>query len=46
MKDDLSQETHGWKMKDDLSQEIHGNVIFSLNVLKRWSFQQKKRTGI
>ena len=28
------------KMKDDLSpKKIHGNMIFSSNVLKRWSFQ-------
>ena len=42
----------GRKMKDDLSQkilgnmmfsvyQIHGNIIFSSNVLKRWSFQKK-----
>ena len=29
------------KMKDDLSQKIHGNMIFSSNVLKRWSFQKR-----
>ena len=29
------------KMKDDLYQKIHGNMIFSSNVLKRWSFQKK-----
>ena len=43
---------YGRKMKDDLSQkilgnmmfsvyQIHGNIIFSSNVLKRWSFQKK-----
>ena len=32
-------------MKDDFSQEIQGNMIFSSNVLKRWSFE-KSRTGI
>ena len=26
--------------KDDLSQKIPGNMIFSLIVLKRWSFQK------
>ena len=31
------------KMKDDLSQKIHGNMIFSSNVLKRWSFQKGLR---
>ena len=32
------------KMKDDLSQKkIHGNMIFTLNVLKRWSFQEGSR---
>ena len=29
------------KMKDDLYQKIHVNMIFSSNVLKRWSFQKK-----
>ena len=33
------------EMKDDFSQEIQGNMIFSSNVLKRWSFE-KSRTGI
>ena len=28
------------KMKDDASQKMHGNMIFSSNVLKRWSFQK------
>ena len=32
------------KMKDDLSQKkIDGNMIFSLNLLKRWSFQEGPR---
>ena len=32
-------------MKDDLSQKkkIHGNMIFTSNVLKRWSFQKGSR---
>ena len=34
------------KMKDDLSQKIHGNMIFSSNVLKRWSFQKKSHWNI
>ena len=34
------------KMKDDLSQKIHGNMIFSSNVLKRWSFQKGLRWDI
>ena len=29
------------KIKDDLSQKIHGKMIFSSNVLKKWSFQKK-----
>ena len=29
------------KMKSDLSQEIHKNMIFSSNLLKRWSLQEK-----
>ena len=33
------------KMKDDLSQKIHRNMIYSSNVLKRWSFH-KNRSGI
>ena len=33
------------EMKDDFSREIQGNMIFSSNVLKRWSFE-KSRTGI
>ena len=32
-------------MKDDLSQKIHGNMVFSSNVLERWSLQ-KNRSGI
>ena len=35
----------GRKMKDDLSQKIRGNIIFSSDVLKRWSFQ-KSLAGI
>ena len=35
-----------WKMKDDLSQKIHGNMIFSPNLLKRWSFQKGSRRNI
>ena len=35
----------GRKIKDDLSQKIHVSMMFSSNVLKRWSFQ-KNRTGI
>ena len=31
------------KMKEDLSQKIHGNMMFSSNVLKRWSFQKGLR---
>ena len=31
------------KMKDDLSKKIHGNMIFSSNLLKRWSFQKRPR---
>ena len=34
------------KMKDDLSQKIHGNMIFSSNVLKRWSFQEGPRRDV
>ena len=30
-----------WKMKDDLSQKTHGNMIYSLNVLKRWFLPKK-----
>ena len=30
------------KMEDDLSQKIHANMIFSSNVLKRWSFQTNR----
>ena len=30
-------------MKDDLSQKIHGNMIFSSNVLKRWSVRKGSR---
>ena len=30
----------GRKIKDDLSEKIHGNMIFSLNLLKIWSFQR------
>ena len=29
------------KMKDDLLKKIDGNMIFSSNVLKRWSFQKR-----
>ena len=31
------------KMKDDLSQNIYGYMIFSSNVLKRWSFRKGLR---
>ena len=31
------------KMKDDLSLKIHGNMIFSLGLLKRWSFRKGPR---
>ena len=34
------------KMKDDLSQKIYGNMIFSSNLLKRWSFQEGRRNMI
>ena len=34
------------KMKSDLSQEVHKNMIFSSNLLKRWSLQKKNLTGI
>ena len=33
-----------WKMRDDFSQKINKNIIYSLNVPKRWSFQTS--TGI
>ena len=29
------------KVKDDLSQKIQGKMIFSSNILKKWSFQKK-----
>ena len=31
------------KMKGDLSERIHGSMVFSSNVLKRWSLQKKSR---
>ena len=34
------------KMRDDLSQKIHINMIFSSNVLKRWSFQKGLRWNL
>ena len=41
MKDDLSQKNNNKKTK-----KKHGNMIFSSNVLKRWSFQKELSWGM